>query len=94
MTTDGLRRPITPSLERWRRQAPRASERTVIVRTSPTCDPDLIAKALQEAGANVQSSGPSVSTVRLKADSLERVAQIRGVVAIEEPKVLFPKSGY
>jgi hypothetical protein len=86
--------PITPVLARWRLNAPRASERTVIVRTSPSLDPDSLVRALIEAGVDVHSSGHGVSTVRVKPDSLDRLAQVSGVVAIEEPKELFPRAGF
>jgi hypothetical protein len=81
-------------LARWRLTASKASERTVIVRSSPAADPDLLAEALTAAGADVRSSGPGVSTVRVKPGSLDRVARISGVVAIEESKEFFPRGGF
>ena len=86
--------PIAPALERWRDDAPSTSERTVIVRTSPAHDLASLAEALREAGVDVRSSGPGVSTVRVRPDSLDRLAQVRGVIAIEEPKEFFPKAGF
>lgn len=85
--------PIAPSLERWRKQAGSQSERTVVIRTSP-CDPASLAHALTEAGAHVRSVGANVSTVRVRPDSLDRVAKVDGVIAIEEPKELFPRGGF
>jgi len=86
--------PVTPGLARWRHDASSASERTVIVRTSPSFDPGSLAKALVEAGVDVRSSGPGVTTVRVKPESLDRLAQVRGVIAIEEPKEFFPRAGF
>jgi hypothetical protein len=81
-------------LERWRLEAPRASERTVIVRTSPSLDPDLLARELIGAGVDLRSGGPGVAIVRVKPPSLDRLAQVRGVIAIEEPKEFFPRGGF
>lgn len=88
------RDPIAPVLARWRLNASKASERTVIVRSSPSADPDLLAQALTAAGADVRSSGPGVSTVRVKPASLDRVARVSGVVAIEAPKEFLPSGGF
>jgi hypothetical protein len=94
VTTFSSESPITPVLARWLREAHRASERTVIVRTSLSLDRESLAQALGSAGVDIRSSGPGVSTVRVRPDSLDRLAKVRGVIAIEEPREFFPKSGF
>jgi len=85
--------PISPVLVRWLREAPRVSERTVIVRTSPSLDREVLAQAFSDAGVDIGSSSPGILTVRVKPDSLDRLAKVRGVIAIDEPREFFPKSG-
>ncbi len=77
-------------LQRWlREESP--GRRTVLVRVKSSHDPTEAADKFREAGAAVESSGKGVHTVVVDRESLERLAELDWVLALDEPRQLFPK---
>lgn len=86
------RSPIAPELERWSEAGSGDDRRTVIVRFGNAADPARAAEVLGSEGLVVQSAGPgSVIGVATPA-VLRRLVRTSWVVAIEEPRRLFPKT--
>jgi hypothetical protein len=86
-------RRIAPALERWCREAPEGEERTVIVRTARAVPADAARRAVEAAGAVVESAGEEVTTARVTCASLQALAARPEVVTIDEPREMFPKFG-
>jgi hypothetical protein len=82
---------IAPSLERWVRDAPDDERRTAIVRIDYSSDPAWAAARLAEEGVTVQSAGPGSIIGVVTPAMIRRVASEPWVLAVEEPKRLFPR---
>jgi hypothetical protein len=100
---------LTPDLERWLARTaeaadraisggtgePTADRRTVVVRLVQAADPERAAARLREAGASVQTTAAASVIAVVTADVLGRVLADAEpwIVAIEEPRRLFPSIG-
>jgi hypothetical protein len=98
---------LTPELERWlaavdegEAEEPAVAtaaeglgeRRTVIVRLPEATDPEQAADQVRDAGATVQIAGAASITAVVTADALRRLVDEPWVVAIEEPRRLFPST--
>jgi hypothetical protein len=93
-------RVLAPTLERWLSQAegdepeaPGGERRTLVVRLQAAADPERAADRLREAGTSVQTTGRSSITVLASPTELRRLLDEPWIVAIEEPRRLFPSAG-
>lgn len=82
---------LAPSLQRWCDEGAEDDTKTAIVRPSFSVDLKDAEQALTTSGAAIQSSGRGAITVLVSPGSLAQVARLPWVVAIEEPRRLFPR---
>lgn len=82
---------LPPRIAAWRRDAPAAEERTVILRPRASTETAEAVRQVQEAGARVESAGAGAMTVVVSPESLEAVAALPWVAAVEEPRTLQAK---
>ncbi len=80
---------MAPRLQSWAQQEG-PGRRTVLVRVASSSDPEEARTAFEEAGARVESSGKGVQSVIVTPESLLRIAELPWVIAVEEPRELFP----
>lgn len=80
---------LAPSLVRWCSNGSADEHRTAIVRPRFSVDLREAVHALEEKGAEVQSSGRGAITVVVSPESLALVAGLPWVLAIEEPRRMF-----
>jgi len=75
----------------WRRGAPPAEERTVVLRAGSGVDPRAATDDVRAAGARVESAGAGAIVAVVSPATLEAVAALPWVLAVEEPRRLDPK---
>lgn len=83
---------LAPSLQRWCSQGAAHEHKTAIIRPRFSVNLRDAVSALEENGAEVQSSGRGAITVVVSPESLAQVAQLPWVVAIEEPRRMFTRA--
>ena len=79
-------------LEAWTKAAGAGERRTVVVRARTSTDPARAVRDIEAAGARVESAGRDVITVVADALSLQAVAALPWVTAIEEPRAMHTKA--
>jgi hypothetical protein len=84
------RSPLAPSLERWSRSAAASEQRTVIVRFGPSVEVEHAAEELRNRGAAVQQVGAATVSCRVTPPTLRELAVVPWILAVEEPRRLFP----
>jgi hypothetical protein len=93
-------RVLAPNLERWLVEAgggdaaeSGGERRTLVVRLPAAADPERAADRLRDVGASVQTTGEASITVDVTRAELRRLLDEPWIVAIEEPRRLFPSAG-
>lgn len=89
---------LAPSVERWLTQSDggresTAERRTLVVRLPAAADPTQAADRLRHVGAAVQTEGTASITVAVTRDGLQRLLDESWIVAIEDPRQMFPSTG-
>lgn len=91
---------LAPSVERWLAQPQldggqesTAERRTLVVRLPASADPQQAADRLRDAGATVQTAGAASVTVAVTREALQQVLTEPWILAVEEPRRLFPSTG-
>jgi hypothetical protein len=87
---------LAPNLERWLGDTGPESttsdgeRRTLVVRLPAAADTAQAADRLRDVGAAVQTEGAASITVAVTRDGLQRLLDEPWIVAIEEPRRMFP----
>ena len=84
------RGPLSPELRRWCEEAPREARRTVTVRLAYGTDPVEAANQLASFGITINTTGATSVIGNATPDVLRRTAEQPWVLAVEEPRRLFP----
>lgn len=84
------RGPLSPELRRWCEEAPREARRTVTVRLAYGTDPVEAANQLASLGIAIDTTGATSVIGNATPDVLRRTAEQPWVLAVEEPRRLFP----
>jgi hypothetical protein len=83
---------MAPGLRKWCETAAAGDRRNVVVRPTVSVDLDVASAEIRHHGGEVQSAGAGAITVAASARTLEALARLDWVRAIEEPRRLFTKS--
>ncbi len=82
---------LSPELTRWISQESSTGRRTVVITLAYSKDFETAAESLQDAGLEVQSSGPGTIVAVAHSASLAEIAEFEWVVAVGTPKRLDKK---
>lgn len=85
------RGPLSPELRRWSEEAPREERRTVTVRLAFGTDPVEAANQLAALGIAIDTTGAASVVGSATPDVLRRASEQPWVLAVEEPRRLFPR---
>lgn len=85
------RGPLSPELRRWCEKAAPDERRTVTVRLAFGTDPIDSANRLAEFGMAIDTTGAAAVTGNTTPGALRRAAEQPWVLAVEEPRRLFPR---
>lgn len=89
---------LSPGLARWVEGAPAGERRSAVVRPRMGSVPDQaverVVAEIEAAGATVESAGAGAVTVVVTPESLARLCRLAWVAAIDEPRILDPKSRF
>lgn len=92
-TRQAKRRSMSAELRDWCATAKPEDSRTLVLKLSARADVEQLSTLLRDLGAEVVSAGPAVTVANIACQAVERASKLPGVVEIEMPGVLFPRSG-
>lgn len=85
---------VSADLDRWADSAEEDDTRTAVVRLATSVDPQQAAERLRADGATVETAGAGSVVCRLTPDALRRIAAEPWVLAVDDPRLLFPRKGF
>jgi hypothetical protein len=85
---------MASGLRKWCATAADDERRSVVVRPAASVDLDSASAEIRDLGGVVQSAGAGAITVVASPRTLEALARLDWVRAIEEPRRLFTKSAF
>jgi hypothetical protein len=85
------RGPLSPELRRWSEEAPSEERRTVTVRLAFGTDPVEAANQLAALGIAIDTTGAASVVGSATPEVLRRASEQPWVLAVEEPRRLFPR---
>ena len=79
---------LTPPLARWCADSSSGEQKTVVIKMRNGQEPKQAASDMRELGAEIESTGRRVITAVVSPATLARIAGLKGVLSVEEPREL------